>query len=110
MTGDPVDALRQIRHIIKKLNDRELVKLILDLQKEFFAMKNENLMLFAELAKLKREADLRRMMQMRPPSHFYFQEGDETPFCPVCWESRGKAIHLRTQTHGVGGTRRECQV
>ena len=109
MASDPVDTLTQIRHIITKTNDRQLIKLILDLEKEFFALKNESLMFHTDLVKLKQEIHLRRKMRMRPPSYYYFQEGDDIPFCPACWERRGKAIHLRTQTHGAGGIRRECQ-
>lgn len=110
MTIDPLDTLTQIRGIIKKSNDRELVKLVLVLQKEVFALENEYLKVNTELTKLKREVDLRRKMHMVPPSYYYFQDGDDLPFCPVCWESRGKAIHLRTHAAGEGGFRRECLV
>jgi hypothetical protein len=110
MAGDPLDTLKQIREIIKKANDRELVRLVLDLQKEVFALESEYLKVNAELLKLKREADLRRKMHLCPPSYYYFQDGDDVPFCPVCWESRGKAIHLRPQSHAESGVRRECRV
>ena len=93
MTIDPLTTLQQIREIIKKSRDRKLVRLILDLQTDVFALESEHAKLKAEFAKLKVELDLRGKMRMRPPSEYFFQDGDEVPFCPVCWESRGKAVH-----------------
>jgi hypothetical protein len=110
MPVDPLDTLKQIRKIIIRTNDRDLTKLIFALQKEYFALESEHLKLNAKFAKLEREMDLRRKMHMCPPSYYYFQDGDDVPYCPVCWESAKKAVHLRTQSHGDGGTRRECLV
>ena len=50
---DPLSTLKQIREIVKKTNDRELVKLILDLQKNVFAMESHSLKIAAELASVK---------------------------------------------------------
>jgi hypothetical protein len=110
MSVGPLNTLKQIRRIIIRTNDRDLTKLIFDLQKEYFALESEHLKLNAKFAKLEREMDLRRKMHMCPPSYYYFQDGDDVPYCPVCWESAKKAVHLRTQSHGDGGTRRECLV
>jgi hypothetical protein len=110
MSVGPLNTLKQIREIIKRTNDRDLKKLIFDLQKEYFALESEHLKLNAEFAKLEREMDLRRKMHMCPPSYYYFQDGDDVPYCPVCWESARKAVHLRTQSQADGGTRRECLV
>ena len=66
---------------------------ILDLQKDDFAIESHNLKLASELASLKQQLDLTARMHTRPPSNCYFQDGDDVPFCPKCWESCGGAIH-----------------
>jgi hypothetical protein len=107
---DPLSTLKKIRKIIRTTNDRELVRLILDLQKEIFAIESYNLELASELASLKQQLNLPARMHTRPPSDYYFQDGDDVPFCPKCWESRGSAIHLQAPVSSGGRIRRECQV
>lgn len=106
---DPISTLRKIRKIISNTADRELVKLILDLQKEVFAIESHNLELASELASLKPQLDLPARMHTRPQSDYYFLDGDDVPFCPKCWESRGSAIHLQGPASAGGRTRRECR-
>ena len=107
---DPLSTLKKIRKIISNATDRELVDLILDLQKEVFAIESRNLELASELASLKPQLDLPARMHTRPQSDYYFLDGDEVPFCPKCWESRGKAIHLQAPVSSDGRVRRECRV
>jgi hypothetical protein len=107
---DPLSTLTKIRKIISNTADRELVKLILDLQKEIFAIESHNLELASELASLKPQLDLPARMHTRPQSDYYFLDGDDVPFCPKCWESRGNAIHLLAPVSAAGRTRRECRV
>lgn len=106
---DPLITLKKIRTIIRNTTDRELVRLILDLQKEAFAIESHNLELAAELTSLKQQLDLARM-HTRPPSDYYFLDGDDVPFCPKCWESFGDAIHLQAPVSAGDRVRRECRV
>jgi hypothetical protein len=46
---DPLSTLKKIRKIIRTTTDREVVKLILDLQKEVFAIESHNLEFASEL-------------------------------------------------------------
>ncbi|MFY9532344.1 MAG: hypothetical protein WBC04_12015 [Candidatus Acidiferrales bacterium] len=107
---DPLSTLKKIREIIKNTTDRKLVKLILDLQKDAFAIESENLKLASELASLKRQPALQARMHTGPPFGYYFQDGDDVPFCPKCWESCGDAIHLQAPEPSGGRIRRECRV
>lgn len=107
---DPLSTLKKIRGIIKSTTDRELVELILDLQKDVFELEARNLTLTSELADLKHQPDLTTRMHTRPPLAYYFQEGDDVPFCPKCWKNYGDAIHLQASELSSGRVRRECRV
>jgi hypothetical protein len=107
---DPLSTLKQIRDIIAKCNDPKLVKPLLQLQNEFFALESQNLELAAEVASLKRQVDLRATMHARPPFCYYFQEEDDVPFCPKCWESRGETIHLTALQQSFTTLWRDCPV
>jgi hypothetical protein len=67
MAVEPIETLKQIRHILKKSNDRELIELILDLQNELFALMGELFKVNAELTKLKREMDPRKKLHTQLP-------------------------------------------
>jgi len=107
---DPLSTLKKIRKIITNTTDRELVRLILDLQKEVFAIESHNLELASELTNLKQLLDLPARMHTLPSSDYYFLEGDDVPFCPKCWECSGSAIHLQAPVSADGRARRECRV
>jgi hypothetical protein len=107
---DPLSTLKKIREIIRNTTDRDLVKIILDLQRDVFATESHNLKLVSELASLKRRLDLLARMHTYPPFGYYFQHGDDVPFCPNCWERRGDAIHLPASELLGGRRRRECRV
>jgi hypothetical protein len=107
---DPINTLRQIRKMVKRSNDPELLKLILALQRDIFALESDNLKLNAELTSLKRELASSEKMHMRPPFNYYFRNGDDVPFCPECWENEGKATHLSAPDHFDREIRRECHV
>ena len=110
MIFDPLKTLRQIREMIKRSNDQELFKLILALQRDIFDLESENLKLNVELTSLKRELALSEKLHVRPPYPYYFRDGDDVPFCPACWESERKAIHLSAPEHVDLGIRRQCRV
>jgi hypothetical protein len=107
---DPLSTLKKIREIIRNTTDHDLVKIILDLEKDVFATESHNLKLASELASLERKLDSLARMHTRPPFDYYFQDGDDVPFCPNCWESRGDAIHLPAPEPSGSRSRRECRV
>jgi hypothetical protein len=108
MMFDPLDTLRKIREIVRRCNDQELLTLVLALQRDIFALESENIKLNMELASLKQELGLHEKMHQRPPHSYYFRNGDDVPFCPTCWESEGKAVHLSAPDQSDYGIRREC--
>jgi hypothetical protein len=49
-------------------------------------------------------------MQMKGPHGYFFQDGDEVPFCPKCWEGDGKMVHLPPVENYFVGRGRVCRV
>jgi hypothetical protein len=103
MPVDPIGTLKNISEIVKKYNDLELMRQIVDLQSQVFELQQENLA-------LKKERAERLDMQMRGPHGYYFKDGDEVPFCPKCWEGDGKPVHLPADIDYFGFHGRICRV
>jgi hypothetical protein len=85
--ADPISTIKGISEIVKKYNDIDLMKKVVDLQSEVFDLQSEN-------RSLREQLDTRVTMRMSGEHGYFYQDGDPVPFCPKCWESGGKAIHL----------------
>ena len=101
--ADPIDTIKNISEIVKKYGDLPLMEQIVELKLEVFELQRENLA-------LKKQFDEQAKMQMNGPWGYYFQDGDDVPFCPKCWESDRKAIHLPGLVDYFGGRGRICRV
>jgi hypothetical protein len=60
----------------------------------------------AENQDLKKTIQLREKMVFKEP--FYYQEADQTPFCPACWEVKNAAIHVTFVFDNTENTRWDC--
>ena len=107
---DALGTIKDISVLVRKYNDIELMKQIVDLQNQVFELQQDNLRLQKEVTELKRSSDVDRTMVVRPPFNYYYQEGDPIPFCPTCWERDRKRIHLPESEPWSGGIRRDCRV
>ena len=101
--ADPISTIKHISEVVKKYNDIELMHQIVELHSEVFELQKENLA-------LRKRLDEREKMHMSGPHGYFFLEGDEVPFCPKCWESDGKAIHLPVPKDYFAGHGRVCRV
>lgn len=62
-----------------------------------------------EISSLKQQ--LHEKQSMRFDGKLYWIEGDETPFCPVCYESDNKLHHLTYNPGGPGcNSYRRCKI
>ncbi len=104
--ADPIGTIKNISEIIKKYNDLELMKQVVELQSEMFELERENL----ALKKQVEQFEERGKLKMVGPMNYYFKEGDEVPFCPKCLESDGKAVHLPSVRKYYWGQGRTCLV
>jgi hypothetical protein len=101
--ADPISTIKSISEVIKKYNDIDLMHQIVELQTEVFDLQKEVLA-------LRKQLEDRTKMQMKGPHGYFFQDGDDVPFCPRCWENDGKAIHLPNPADYFVGRGRICRV
>lgn len=89
---DIIQNAKELAALIKKLGDIELERRTLSLQSEILALSSELVELKKENAELKQMLEKKIQLTFKPP--LYYAEGDSTPYCPICWEQHGKAIHV----------------
>jgi hypothetical protein len=83
---------KELADLIKKLGDVDLYRKILDLEEEIIELTTENRSLKEQVQKLEEIKNIEEKMSFKRP--FWFMDGDETPYCPKCWEGEKKNIHL----------------
>lgn len=87
-----IDNMKDIADLIKKAGDLDLYRKIVESEGEVIDLTRENRRLEEKVSELEKTLALRKQMVHKPP--FHFQEGDPTPFCSACWETKKLAIHV----------------
>ena len=87
-----LDEAKEVAKAVHEINNLDLYQRVLNLHSDIIALVEENNRLRRENEESKAVIALTKAMIHRPP--FFYQEGDQTPFCPACWEGDKKAIHL----------------
>lgn len=90
----------------QKLKLAELIEALADAKMAMADLKGELQSKNEEVERLKRDAEERKTLVHN--GLFYTKEGDPTPFCPRCFESDGKVIHLSPETTNGGLRWRRC--
>ena len=93
-----INDAKEIAGLIKKLDDIELHQKIVNLQTSIFELSNENIEQKEEIKRLNELQKITKKMTFR--NQLYYMDGDNEPFCPRCWESEKKAIHLHRNSKG----------
>lgn len=103
-----IDNAKDIADLIRKIGNVELYRKIVDLQGEIVSLSTEKLRCEQENAALRERLELKGAMKFRFP--YYYQDGDQNPYCRVCWETKGIAVHLdHGEPWNPGNTQRLCQ-
>jgi hypothetical protein len=101
-----LENAKEIGELIRKYNDIELMRRIVELEVGIAELQRDRITLEGKVAELSQELATKKAMQFRQP--YFWQQGDEIPFCPKCWEGSGKAVHLSTPYQMAGGIGRRC--
>src|SRR5712691_10147460 len=87
-----IENMKDIADLIKKAGDIELYRKIVESEGEVIELTRQNRRLEEKVHELEKTLDLQKKMVHKPP--FYYQEGDPTPFCSPCWETKTLPVHL----------------
>jgi len=87
-----LENVKEVAKAAQEIHNLELYERVLALHSDIIGLVEENNRLRDENKKLLETIALRKVMIFRAP--FYYQDGDETPFCPACWEGEQRAAHL----------------
>lgn len=104
-----VQEVKEIAKLVEKYNNVPLYEKIVALQGQVVEIATERLDLYTENQNLKQQLELRAKMHFRNP--YYYEDGDEVPFCPKCYESSDQKlrIHLpHPPQHHSGRYERFC--
>jgi uncharacterized protein YbaR (Trm112 family) len=96
-----VENIKEVANLVKKFNDIELNRRILNLENEVLDLSRDKRRAEETIAELERALKFSKELVFRD-SH-YWLEGDRTPYCSGCWESKRLAVHLnRARADGLG--------
>jgi hypothetical protein len=102
-----LENMKEVADLIKKAGDIDLYRKIVESEGEVMELTREKRMLEDRVSELEKLLALQKQMIFKPP--FYWQEGDETPYCPACWEARKTAVHLTFDFDNPRRTKWDCK-
>jgi hypothetical protein len=101
-----IDDVKEVGDLIKKYNDIDLNRKIVKLEGEVLDLTRDKRRLESKVEELTAIVQLKQKLLFKPP--FWWLEGDETPYCPSCWEGERKSIHVILQFDNEERTRWDC--
>ncbi len=105
-----IENVRSLVEVSKSFENVEFKRRIVDLEDQIAELARERRSLEEENHEQKQKLELRAKMHFRNP--YWYEEGDEVPFCPKCYESSGHKlrVHLpHPPREWKGSTRRVCR-
>lgn len=102
-----LDNAKEVVTAVHEIKNLELYERVLNLNAGIMDLVEENRKLKGEKEELEKKVKLREAMKFKAP--FYYQEGDDTPFCPSCFESnKHEAVHVTFIFENERDTRWDC--
>jgi len=106
-----VENLKDVADLVKKAGEIDLYKKISAAEDEVRDLTRDKRRLEDRVAELEEALRFRDAIEFRAP-FYYLKEGDQTPFCPSCWEGKEKRpVHVVLIFGQEGGRRKwDCPV
>lgn len=101
-----ISDVKEIANLVQKMGNIDLYRKIVDLESDIVDLTSQKNDLERRVEGLTSALNQSRAMTYRKP--FYYTDPDETAYCPKCWESDNKAIHLLGPEQWAGGPKYDC--
>jgi|SRR5690625_2462112 len=98
---DIIKGIKEVADVVRKADNIELYRQILDLQKEALDLVEENHELKNEIRELKKVPDLQKKLTFK--NNAYYLDNDDVadgPFCSTCWDARDMLVRLHDNDYG----------
>jgi len=102
------DSTQSLSEAEQKLKVAELISSLADLKTELADVKINLIDKDDEIRKL--NEIINEKVSLSFDGKFYRKKEDSIPFCPICWESNQKAIHLEFFNSHTRGKIQKCNV
>jgi hypothetical protein len=89
-----LDNMKDVADLVQKLGDIELYRKILALEIEVREVNRDKMRAEDRVQELEKTLKLKGELKFKDP--YWWLEGDPTPYCPACWESKQIAAHVVT--------------
>ena len=89
-----IETMKDLGVLIQKLDNMELVKRLVELQEQVYAVVTENRDLKEQNRSLQEKLSIRQSVDFRKNSYF---KGDDGPFCSRCYDAEGVLVRLHQQ-------------
>jgi regulator of replication initiation timing len=102
-----IDNAKDVATAIHEMKNLELYERVLNLNAGIMDLVEENRRLKADKDELQRKLKLHDDLKFTEP--FYYQDGDQTPFCPACFESnKHEGVHVVFESTNPEATYWRC--
>jgi len=97
-----IDNVKDIAKLIKKYDDIELYKKIIDLHDEISELRENNLKLKGKIKSLKEEKKIDEIIVFEKP-YYWLKDGakKDGPYCQKCFDDNKKLIRLQKIRNGL---------
>jgi regulator of replication initiation timing len=101
-----IDNAKELATAVHEIKNLELYERVLNLNAGILDLVDENRKLRIEIEESNKKLELHQKMNFNEP--FYYQDGDKTPFCSACWETKKMPVHVTFIFDHERDTRWDC--
>jgi hypothetical protein len=101
-----IENMKEVAELVRKVGDIDLNRKIVNLEGEVLDLTRDKRQVEVKFEQLEELLSLKKALVFKEP--FYWLEGDETPYCPACWEGTDRAVHVTFVFARTDETRWDC--